>query len=152
VSHPATSIHGVTFVQNVGTPQERVITQTSVPLERRQMLTSTASKPAEIARVFNGAMEDLHAATLGSRSIPFGGPLVILQGIAFTNTKDIILPHHLKSAKAMLLMLAHPRLLTAGIPFAVVQSAAGVLLVDDRTITLSALGTFTADVVLGLGP
>lgn len=144
MSHPATSIRGVTFVQNAGQPTERIVTKTSVPLLRRRL---TTGQPEEVLRTFNLAMEDMHAATLGARSIPFGGPIVVLQGVGFTlGGADAKLAHRLKSAKTILLTLAQPRVLTAGTPFA------WVVAVDDTNITLRPLGTFTADVVLGVGP
>lgn len=145
MSHPATRVRGVTFVQNVGTPQETSHTKSSVPMLRRR-IDPTSTTPEAMAREFNLALEDIHQATLGARSIPFGGPVVVFEGVSFTSGTDVTIAHRLKSAKAILLAVAHPMGLTSGVPLAWVIS------VDDTNVVLRPLGTFTADVIMGVSP
>lgn len=150
MTHPATRVRGVTFVQKVGTPQETSHTKGSVPFLRRRV--SPTATPETLAREFNLSQEETHAATLGARSIPFGGPIVILQDVAFTSGVELRLAHQLKSAKTFYLGLAHPYAVTAGSPIAYVATVNGAPLVDDANITLHPLGTFKASVILGLMP
>jgi hypothetical protein len=133
----------VSYVHDAGTDTETVTQKTSVPLLRSRLETG---QPDEVKRVFNLFADDIHAATLGSRSIPFGGPVVVLRQVAFTNGTALALAHRMKSDKAVLLFLSHPTGLSAGAPLAWVTS------VDDANITLMPQGTFSADVVIGVAP
>ena len=140
--HPAVGARGTTFVQNVGTAQESVVTKTQVPLLRRRMTSGT---PEETVRVVNQIASDLQEATQGSRSVPFGGPVVVLEAVQFTNGVSQTLAHRLGTSRVTW-FLAGIQNLTVGEPITY-QTA-----IDENGVTIATSGTFVADVIFLVKP
>lgn len=141
MAHPASSRIGSTFVYDAGTTQERVVTQTAVPLERLKL---TSADPQELVRVFNTFADQMHKATLPSRSLP-NVVVVVLVAIAFTNGQSVTLAHRLGTASVAVELL-DKSVATSGV------AEAGWTAKDDTNVTLLPAGTFTADVRFTLKP
>ena len=139
MTHKASEARGTTFIAASG----KKTTKTAVPMHRRVLPPSPT--PEQIAREFNLHTEEMHEATIGSRSIPFGGPTVGV-AVSLTSGQATKVTHGLNSTRAILLFLAHPTNLTSGNPTAWVSAS------DDNSITLSSEGTFSAIAIVGLQP
>lgn len=128
---------GTTFVVN-----GKAVTKTAVPIHRPRMI---AGSPNEVPRIFNQHVDDVLKATLNARSLPFGGPKVIHEAVAFVNGQDVQVAHMLDTDRVFVL-LGVPTVPTAGSPYASVRS------VDASFVTFKSGGTFTADVIFMVKP
>lgn len=94
-----------------------------------------------LVRQFNRLNDALKDATLGGRTLPFGGPCVIYEDVHFVNGTPLTLATLLKTTRVRVLGLAR------------VGGAADWLLnVDGSEITFTPTATFTLDVVLMVFP
>lgn len=136
MAHPATAT-GTTFRVN-----GRNVTKTAVPVHRPRLV---AGSPEEVVRTFNQHVDDVLKATQDARSLPFGGPKVIVEAVAFTNATDTRVAHNLATDRVFILagVATFP---SAGLPYLAVKS------IDASFVTFHAYGTFTADVVFMVKP
>lgn len=130
-------LKGTTFLSLVNGAWS-ALRNTAQPI-RRFRLESKATL-ADVIRIFNLFEESVQDATIGSRSMPFGGPVAVFESVSFTSGQTVSLPNAIKSFRARVLLGA-PSALSAGSPFATWSISA-----DGTSIKLAASGTFTADV------
>lgn len=117
----------------------RAVTQTSAPFDRYR-LQGTATI-ADVVRQFNLFVAGVADATLGSRSLPFGGPLSYYEAYPFKNATAATIPHGLKTDRVRV-WLGHK--LQAG---DVTVVAVGV-----DSVTLLPSADFIADVLFLVAP
>ena len=138
-AHPAVTIRAATYVQNYGTKQQTTVSKTSVPLQRHKM---TTGQPEEVVRVFNTQMDDIHKATNLARSVM---PSVTFEAIPFTSGSKVVIQHGLGTSRVGWYLKSKTDA-TAG------SSDATQNALDDTTLTLTCLGSFTADIVVEAKP
>lgn len=135
-----TTTRGATFIRNAGQPSESLVTQSSVPFPEFRIEESGGI--LGLVRNFRQLVEAVKAATVTSRSLPFGGPFTYVVGYSFSASTPVQIAHRLgtKNVRAWLGHKSGPGDVSVGA-------------VDDTYITLvPSAFTFTADVLLLVTP
>jgi hypothetical protein len=130
---------GATFVRNAGASNETSVTQQSTSFP--QFRIEEDAGIAGLVKNFRLLVESVRAATMTSRSLPFGGPLVYVVAYSFTSGAAAQIPHRLGTANVRV-WLGH-------------KSAAGDVVVnsvDDTYATVTPTATFVADVLFLVTP